>query len=463
MKTLKGWRHGLALALSLSAAVTYAAEGQPGGADALKPAPAGFKKPLAGLGETFSQAGFYPNLFLGQWYISNPSAGVQQGSHQWMTQINAGFDFYLEPLTGLKGTSVHFMEGYVPWITDQTATDNYFTQSGSLINGSKSGYVPVTSHLTRFTLEQELLDGRVFLEGGKGYVNDYVARPDCLNAFMCMSTIAITHKPSGFNFPNYSNWFGRVGYNISPELKVQGLWYKSDTDASMTNGWEQSRDTNYDAYLLDLQYAAPRADKPKAAELMVYYNHIPQTTQLCLTCEKGISDWQGGVFASTLQTFWRPDVRQPKMLQGFVSLGTAFNDRQTSSPSVGGMDYAVDMGVIMRAPFKSRPLDSYSVQLTAVQITKDEQTWLNNQGYDHHRVEYSLGASAMINVFDSVYVGPYVEYLFNTNPVFAANRVVNPGHDQASDGLGVGLIVTIPLGHLAGLTPKRSPYDGHYP
>jgi carbohydrate-selective porin OprB len=101
--------------------------------------------------------------------------------------------------------------------------------------------------------------------------------------------------------------------------------------------------------------------------------------------------------------------------------------------------------------------------MTAVQVTKDEQSWLSNQGYDHHRVEYAVGASAMINVFDSVYVGPYVEYLYNTNPVFAANSVVNPGHDQASDGLGVGLILTIPLGHLAGLTPKRSPYDGHYP
>ncbi|NKF24156.1 carbohydrate porin [Solimonas marina] len=427
-------------------------------------APGAYRGPLADIGDKLNDAGFYPNVFIGEWYISNPSAGVHEGSHQWMTQVNAGFDYYLEPLTGLKGTSIHFMEGYVPWITHQTALDNYFTQAGDVINGSASGYVPIKAHLTRFTLEQELFDKHLFIEGGKGYVNDYVARPDCLNAFQCMSTIAITHKASGFNFPNYSNWFGRVGYNVSPTVKVQGMWYQYDNNASQTNGWEDWRPSNYSAYLVDLQYNAQRTARPAAAEIMGYYNKIPQTDQLCATCDKDVTNWQGGIFASGMQTLWRPEPASPKMLQAFVSVGTAFNEKQTTSPSVGGMNYALDTGLTMHAPFKSRPLDSYSLQLTMVQLTKDEQTYLKNQGYgDPGRREYSIGASAFFNVYDYIFVSPYAEYLINANAAFAGNDYVNPTHAQPSDGLGVGMIITIPFTHLLGLSPGRSPYDGHYP
>jgi porin len=447
-----------ALALAVCAAVLHGARA------GAAPQDDGYRGPFAHLGETLNDAGFYPSLFIGEWYISNPDAGVDTGSHQLMTQINGGFDFYLEPLLGLEGTSIHFMEGYVPWITHQTPTDNYFTQAGDVINGSKSGYVPVEAHLTRLTLEQELFDKRVFLEAGKGYVNDYVARPDCLNAFQCMSTIAITHKASGFNFPNYSNWFGRAGYNLSPELKLQGMWYQYDNNASMTNGWDDWQSSNYTSYLLDLQYNAPRDARPSAFELMAYYNKIPQTDQLCASCEKKVSNWQGGIFASGMRTLWRPDEVGARMLQAFVSVATAFNEKQTTSPSVGGMDYAVDAGLTMRAPFRSRPRDSYSLQLTAVQLTKDEQTYLSNQGYGAPgRVEYSLGASAFFNVYDYVYLGPYVEYLINANAAFAANDFVNPERKQPSDGFGVGMIVTIPFTHLLGLNPRRSPYDGHYP
>ncbi len=420
--------------------------------------------PFASLGKRLNDNGFYPILFLGEWYVSNPNSGVRPGSHQFQTQVNAGFDFDLEPLFGLKGTSVHFIESYVPWITSQTATDNYFTQMGDVINASASGYVPVTAHLTRFSVKQEFGGGKAFVEAGKGYVNDYVARPDCLTAFMCMSVIAITHKASGFNFPNYSNWFGRVGFKPTANLTVQGIWYQDDNDASLTNGWERWRDSNYPGYLVDVQYAAPRADKPSAWEVMYYHDKVPQTRQLCATCLKTVTNWQAGVFASGMTTFWRPDPHRSKMLQGFVSFANAMNDKQTTAPSVGGLQYAADIGLIMRGPFASRPFDSYSLQLTTVRLSRDEQVWLENQGYGKPgRSEYSIGASAFFKVSDSVFVSPYVEYLVNANAAFASNAYTNPQHRQPSDGFAVGVALIVQLGKMLGLSPRGSGYDGHYP
>lgn len=423
-----------------------------------------YQGPLSALGYKLNDAGFFPYLFVGEWYVANPNSGVHPGSHQWMTQVNAGFDYYLEPLLGLKGTSIHFMEGWVPWITHQTDFNNYYTQAGDIINGSASGFVPVPAHLTRFTLEQELMDKKLFLEGGKGYVQDYVARPDCLNAFMCMSTIAITHKAAGFNFPNYSNWLGRVGYNITPNLKVQGIWYTYDNDAALTNGWDWSRPSYYSAYLVDVQYGNTQQAYPSAYELAYYHDKVPQTDALCLFCTKTVTNWQDGIFASAKKAFWRPDINGPTMLQGFASLGTAFNARQTESPSVGGINYAFDTGLILRAPFQSRPYDSYSLQLTVVQLTKDEQTYLTNQGFGSPgRVEYSIGPSAMFRLHQYVYVSAYAEYLIHMNAAFASNEFVNPNHDMPRDGFGVGLTFFVQLSQLLGLDPEQSGYDGHYP
>lgn len=434
--------------------------------DSAAPAPKtpGYRGPLADLGDTLNAAGFYPIIFAGEWYVTNPDFGVRENSHQFQTQINAGFDYYLGPQVGWDGTSIHFIESAVPSITKQTATNNYFTQAGDVINASASGYVPVTAHLTRLTLEQQFLDKKAFVEGGKGYVNDYVARPDCLNAFMCMSTIAITHKASAFNFPNYSNWLARAGYNVTDNSTLQGMWYQQDTNASLTNGWEDWEPTYHTAYLVDYQWSTPRSAYPSSAEAMYYYNKVPQTDQLCFTCAKRISYYQDGFFLSGMQTFWRPDTSAPRMLQGFASFGNAMNDQQTTSPSVGGLNFAADVGLTMRAPFESRPFDSYALQITTVQLTKDEQTFLTNQGYGGPgRREYSYGASASFKLYDFVFVSPYVEYLSHANAAFASNIVTNPTHALPHDGFALGLTFSVPLSQLLGLTTHRSGYDGHYP
>ncbi len=433
-------------------------------ANSRPPAAAGFRGPLAPIGDVLGDAGFYPILFAGEWLITNPSGGVITDSHQWMTQLNMGFDFNLEPLLGLKGTSIHFVEAYIPHITPQLPTSNYFTQAGDVINASASAYLPENTHLARLTLEQQFLDKRVFIEGGKGYVNDYVARPDCLNAFMCMSTIAITHKASGFNFPNYSNWFARAGYQISPTMTVQGMWYEYDNNGSVSDGWEHWRETDYPAALVDFQYTAPKADMPASAEVLAYYNSIPQTDQTCGTCTKYTSNWQAGFLISGMATMWRPDVKKPRMLQAFLSFADTLNLNQTTSPSVGGLTYAMDVGLTLRSPFPWWSFDSYSVQLTTVELTKDEQRYLEAQGYGAPgRQEYSLGATATFRPFDVLFISPYVERLINANAAFAANDFTNPNHVQPQDGWGFGLTLAIPLGQALGLTTKRSGYDGHYP
>lgn len=440
------------------------------GAVAAVPAPPassvqGYIGPFSEFGRKLNDIGIFPIAFTGEWLVANPSFGIHPGSKQWMTQVNLGFDYYFEPLTGLKGTSVHFLEGIVPNMTTATTSNSYFTQAGDVINASASAFVPLQDHLSRFTLEQDFMDGKIFTEGGKGYVNDYVARPDCLNPFMCMSVIAVTHKASGFNFPNYSNWFARAGINVTPELTVQALWYEYDNNSAYTTGWESWLPSYYPGYLADVQYASKTEVLPFAYELMYFHNNIPQTDQLCLACLKTTTNWQAGIFASAMQTFWRKDPDSPTMLQAFASLGYTFNDRQTESPSVGGLQYSYDIGLTLKAPFQSRPFDSYSIQVTAVRLTNDEQTWLTNQGYGASGpTEYSLGLSAKFKVYEYAYFSPYVEFIHNASAAFASTSFVNPTNIQPKrDGVGVGATFSVSFSDLLGLTTRPSGYTGHYP
>lgn len=420
----------------------------------------GYVGPLAGVGRRLNDAGLFPIAFLGEFYVANPDFGVNTGKHQYQTQLNLGFDYNLGPMFGLKGTSIHFLEGIVPDITRQAPTNNYFTQAGDVINASASGFVPEPAHLTRFTLEQQILNNRALIEGGKGYVNDYVARPLCLNAFTCMSTIAITHKASAFNFPNYSNWFARGAYNVSSDLKLTAMWYYDDTGYSTTNGWQTYRKTYYDAYLVDAQFAQPQAAYPRSAELFFYYNRVPQVDTIT-----GVThDWQAGLFASAMQTIWRPDTHAPRMLQAFVSFADSFNQATTETPTVGGLNYSLDAGLTLRAPFRGRPADAYSLQLTTVQLTGDELTALRRGGYDVHGPnEFAFDASANLKLYDFVFISPYVEYIKNANAAFASNPVTNPNHLLPKDGFGVGVTFSFVAAQFLGLTTRPSGYDGHYP
>lgn len=420
--------------------------------------------PLATVGETLNKNGFYPILFFGQWYVGNPTEGVRPGSEQWQTQMNFGFDFNLGPLTGLNGTSIHFVQSVVPYISKSTNFVNYFTQDGEPINGSAGGFVPVPGHLARFTLEQQFLHDKLFIEAGKGYVNDYVARPDCLNAFTCMSVIDMTHKSAGFNFPNYSNWLVRTGYNITQTVKIQFIRYEYDNNASLTTGWNTWRKTYYPAWLADIQYTNHQAAYPREAEFLYFYNNIPQTDQLCLSCVRTTTHHQNGIFVSGMQTIWRPDRYAPTMLQAYASLGYDFNQKQTESPSVGGLAYALDTGLTMRAPFTSRPMDAYNIQFTAVHKTHDEQTWLDNQGYGANGpTEYAIDLDANFALYRGVFFSPYIEFIRNASAVYASNAYVNPTHALPRDGYGVGMDLIINFAQLSGLTGGRSGYDGHYP
>lgn len=433
----------------------------PQGTSASKPP--GYVGPLGKVGRKLNDAGLYFIGYAGEFYVNNPDFGVRPGSYQFQSQLNLGVDYYFQHRKSDR-TSLHFVEAIVPAITKQTATNNYFTQAGDIINASASGYVPIAYHLERFTLEQQFAGDRGLVEFGKGYVQDYVARPQCLNAFMCMSTIAITHKAAAFNFPNYSNWLARVGYNVTPDLKIQAIEYKYDTSSALTSGWELYRPTYESAGLVDAQFARPRAELPSSAELLFFYNNVPQTDQLCIRCAKTTTNWQAGTYASVMQTFWRPNVTAPKMLQAFGAVGYAFNQAQTESPTVGGLSYAVDAGLILRAPFPSRPFDSYSVQVTSVRLTNDEQTFLTNQGYGQPGPsEIAYGASANFKLSQGFFVSPYVEYLSHANAAFAANAFVNPHHLEPRDGFGLGVTLSLGIPQILGLNSRPSPYDGHYP
>jgi len=434
-----------------------------------KVAPKPYQGPLDGVGSTLNDAGLFPILLFGETYVGNRNMGAIRDSKQIGTFLNYGFDYYPGILTG---TSFHFMGS----LTRHTDT-SYFGESGDEIVSGAASNLPATSHLTRATVMQEFDKGRYLIEAGKGYANDYMARPLCNNAYLCMSVIDGTHKLAGINFPNYSNLFLRTGMKVDDKLKLQLAVFEYNTAAAgfgtSDNGWDGFKSTDHPAWFADMQWADPKSARPSSYELMAFYNRIPQTDSVTGGSSSATpTRHQDGVFGSTMQTLWHAD-GGPTMLQAFGAGTVALNGEQTQSTYTAGLKYAADIGLTLRSPLASRPADSYSVQFTQVGLTHDEQTYLESKHYGRGSNENALALSATFRALDWVFISPYVQYLWNVqannyvslaglhNFVPAAPSI--PTGATVKNGYALGLTVVIPFDRLLGFTTRSSGYDGHYP
>ena len=437
--------------------------------DAGKPAVAPSKALIADTGKSLNDAGLFPILIFGETYVGNRNMGAIPDSGQVGTFLLYGFDYYPK---ALSGTSFHFTSS----ATRKTDT-SYFAESGDEIVAGAASNLPRTSHLTRATVMQEFANGQYLLEGGKGYANDYMARPLCNNAYLCMSVIDGTHKLAGINFPNYSNWFLRAADKVTDKMKVQLAMFEYSTAAAgfgtSESGWEGWRPTYYQSWFADMQWADTKSARPSSYELMPFYNNIPQADSITgSTANPTPTHHQSGLFGSTMQTLWRPD-GGPTALQAFGSGAWAFNGQQTQTPSTAGLKYAVDFGLTLKSPVQGRPFDSYSIQFSQVGLTTDEQTYLAKKGYANGSSEKAFALSANFRVLDYVFLQPYVQYLWDVqanNYVslaglhnFVPAAPVIPTGRPVADGMAFGLTLVIPFDRLFGLTTRSSGYDGHYP
>jgi len=400
--------------------------------------------PLASIGQAANSVGLYPNLVFVQLATANPDMGQQTGNSEFVSIINMGADADLQKMLGLNGSSIHFQEFLVPEDSDLA----YGGQAGDVIAGNPGPFIPWIAHLQRFTLEQTFLNGSLFVEGGKSNAGDYFAQAACDQPFGCLSTTTMIQQNAGFAPPPYANWSARGGYHFSPALTAQiGTW-NYDVAFPFSNGWTPSHlgAPSGHVYLADLSYKTdPHAALyPSAYEAMFYRNTLTQHDPLTGKA----TDGDEGIYLSGKQTFWRAS---PSPLS--TSLSAFATDVTELNANTGnGLKNTVDAGLSVQGLFPSRPFDTYGVKATWVQLTSDEQKFLQNTqtaingSYAPGAGEYGVGVDATFVISPSLIFQPFATYVIDDNAWGNPTSTHKP-----QDGVNVGGTFVVVLGQMLGL------------
>ncbi len=413
------------------------------------PAPASSPRqgPLAGIGQKLNDWGFTPTLNLVQMYLTNPSVGQQTGNHEALTFISVGGDFDMEKIAGFPGATIHFQQLFVPF-TNNLA---WGTQVGDVLAGQPGPYVPQVSHLGIFTWEQKAFHDKLDVEFGKTNAGAYFGAPVCNQGFGCQS--AILQNSAGMNPPVYVNWGGRARYNITPAWSVQAGLFRSNPAYPFTNGWEWTNSVpDSNVWLASTAYRTTYQSDPypKSYELMLYYNTRTQTDPLTEETHKGTS----GMYFGGRQVVWRADgglagAPDPTAVSLFATATGSFDSRSSYGIAMTG-----SAGVIVEAPLRSRPHDSFSLSLNWATLTPHEQEYLKQEnlaaggtGYTVGRTQYGLKLDANIAVTRSIILSPYVMRTWNTstwgNPAYAATP---------KNGFVAGIVAAVFFDKMLGLT-----------
>lgn len=420
------------------------------------PAPVEGEKIFSKQGQWLFDNGISPHIGLTQLGLTNPGVGVDTNRSEALTMISAGADFDLDKMIGLNGGFIHFEELFVPW----TYNLNYGNQVASVIAGKPAPFIPKKSHLTLFTYEQKLLDDKLSIEAGKSNAGNYIATPICNSGFSCVNSIL--QDSAGINPSPYANWSARIAYDVNPQLRVQGGWWKSNNAFPFTDGWERSagKSTKYggslsNIYLADVAYKTTfKTEKyPVTLEAMGFYNDREQVNPL--TAET--SNAAKGFYIAGKKVFWRADKGMedspnPKALAVYGAFTHNMEKNATN-----GVASQLNSGIILNHPFQSRPFDSYGLNFIWAQLTNSEQRYLKQSynggdNYKPGRNESAITLDANFILNDSIVFSPFIMRTFNSNSWLSPTTSTQP-----KSGLALGAAFHIQLDTLLGLNPRPHP------
>lgn len=414
-------------------------------------------------GQWLVDHGITPHLTFTELYFANPEVGVQTGESEAVSIFTVGADFNLEKLIGLSGGTIHYEHLFAPWIHN----GDYGTQSSSTIVGTLGPYIPKKSHLTLFTYEQKLLNDQLTLEAGKSNAGNYFALPMCNSPTMCVS--ASLQNIVGINPPPYANWSARMSYDLSPKLRVQTGWWRSDAAFPFTDGWETNSGEidgqMSNVYLANVSYKSDfRMEKyPLSYEVMGFYNDGTQTnpnstvngTSKVFDTESAVKTTSGvsGVYLGAKKTIWREDHGTtdnpvPKAISLYASMTQAFNDENSK-----GIQNQGNAGIIVNHLFESRPFDSFGLNFLWAHLTDAEQQFLEDAhlaaggtGYTVGQTETAVSADANFILSKGVIFSPFIMYSWNSNSMLNPYSAVNP-----ESGFSFGATLHLQLDRILGL------------
>jgi porin len=424
--------------------------------------------------------GISPSITFLQFWLGNPSEGLATGQWQNMSLIDYGLELDMKKIAKVPGGTIHFHELFVPLVHN---TGKFGEYAADIYGGQPGPFIPVESHLTRFTWEQHLAEDRLQFEFGKANAGDWYAIPVCNTVMGCESLMTEYDGGMGQMPTPYAEFLGRIRYKATKKLSVDVAEWRSTGQFPWTDGWELGKTnispapghapyfrSDSNVYLVDIQYKSAMTTKyPGSFEGAYFHNTAKQNCEMSSGtgyCNpvKDFHDGTNGMYAAGRQTFYRFDGGRPgppRAVTAFAQLNQSFD-----SKNVSGLATDFKTGFFVSGLFKDRPIDSYGFNIWTAHVTNDEQAFLTQQyatsfpgkTYNVPRTEVAIGPDANF-VFKNVILSPFALYTFNANSYMNPSFGLAPGAyplpggttGKISNGWGVGATLVILVDKIFGL------------
>src|SRR5271168_1546597 len=187
----------LVLAGASSSALAQSADPRPPSASEnqinIQPAPnllnpttaPGFNGPLGSIFAPLADRGYKFHVVAFDLFQGNPSAGLITGRGSNSTYILVGTDIDLGKVAGLQGTTLHYENTFFANVHNLDLAG----QIGDSQIGYQPPYNPTFTRLSRATIEQKFLDGRLDIDVGITHPDRYYASPNCTVLGSCFQDI----------------------------------------------------------------------------------------------------------------------------------------------------------------------------------------------------------------------------------------------------------------------------------
>jgi porin len=395
-------------------------------------------KPLADFANWLEDRGVnFRGSEIDQW-AANPYGGVAQG-HTNVGQFNAGLDLNLGKLAGLTGTLFHFVvyRDYGFALNQQyTGT---FTKQQYIYKNAYPQW-----HLGLFAFEQRLFDDRldIFLGrlGSTNYYGHLVTNCQFMSGTLCGEPRILVSE-AGLSLLPSATWGTNIKYRPTPHTYIESGVFEVNPTVAPSNGlhWSTTDATGFTvpvewawvdsnprttAYPFELKAGAFVSTSPLTDP---YYN----TKGVSRGLHGGTARTDGtdryGVYAMADRVIWRPDPSATRSLNLFGGVAQMLEQAEI-------MRQQMYTGVVLTAPWRTRPQDTLALSVAEFELTPGEQRYLRDvrlklggSGENAaHQVDWELTYSA--HLVRGVELMSSVQYLIHPDNSTLPNTRTIPGN-----------------------------------
>ncbi|WP_322047972.1 carbohydrate porin [Paraburkholderia sp. J67] len=413
---------------------------------------------------TLNGLGIDMHALLLNFFMTNPSTGVNTGRTGNSGILILGSDVDLGKLAGLNGGFFHIEEAFFVFKHNVGSAPNSFAGDvGSYMAGQPFPNNTPPNYLSLLTYEQHLMGDRLQLEAGRMNASRYFELQNCENIATCLDPIA--QFTADIAPPPFATWGGRAKYLFNDKQFAQFGVFEDHFSEVNTQGWDWTTRNATGALIMgEYGYRSSFANArfPFSYELIGFYNTSNQSDPAYgafgrskVLFPGNPADTRrgtGGAMFRWQKFVWRDDDGATADLapRSLALFGTVSG---TPDPMQPYRAYA-EVGTTLFAPFAHRPFDRISAKVSYVRVGGHELDFQQDaravSGGPDVRTspnEFRLEIDGHFAIAKAVALEPMVQYIVNPdtfNNPFSAH--------VPHSGFVVGVTLIASLGDLLGIS-----------